>query len=76
MLGDFVDRIYPFELAIKCIRDTARSVSYLSYIEIDRKGLLKTKLYDKGDDFKFPIAHLASICSKIPAATAYGAHIS
>ena len=74
-IGDYVDRIYPIELEIKDTIDTARSVSYLNlHIEIDSEGQLKTKLYDKRDDFNFPSSNLTSICSNIPAAPANGAH--
>ena len=51
-LGDFVDRIYPIELEIKDTTDTDRFASYLDLqLEIDRVGRLRTKLYDKRDDF-------------------------
>ena len=56
--GDFVDRIFPIELEIKEITDTAtfcRSASYLDlHLEIDSEGQLRTKHYDKRDDFNFP----------------------
>ena len=35
-----------------------------------------TKLYDKRDDFNFPIVNFPFICSNIPAAPAYGVYIS
>ena len=53
-LGDFVDRIYPTELETKDTRDRIASCLDL-YIEIDTEGRLRTKLYDKRDDFKFSI---------------------
>ena len=34
------------------------------------------KLYDKRDDFNFPIVNFQLICSNIPAAPAYGVYIS
>jgi hypothetical protein len=71
--GDFVDRIYPIELEIKDTTDTDRSASYL---EIDSEGRLRTKIYDKRDDFNFPIVNFPFICSNIPAAPAYGVYIS
>ena len=75
--GDFVDRIYPIELEIKDTTDTDRSPSYLDlHFEIDSEGRLKTKLYDKRDDFNFPIVNFPFICSNIPAAPAYGVYIS
>ena len=74
---DLVDRIYPIELEIKDTTDTDRSASYLDlHLEIESQGRLKTKLYDKRDDFNFPIVNFPFICSNIPAAPAYGVYIS
>ena len=42
------------------------------YIE----GRLRTKLYDKKDDFNFAIVNFPSICSNIPSVPAYGVCIS
>ena len=68
--GDFVDRIFPIELEIKDTTDTYRSASYLDlHLEIDSERRLRTKLYDKRDDFNFPIVNF-------PAAPAYGIYIS
>ena len=75
--GDFVDRIYPFELEIKDTTDTVRSASYLDlHLEIDSERWLGTKRYDKRDDFNLPIVNFPFICSNIPAAPAYGVYIS
>ena len=75
--GDFVDRIYPIELEIKDTKDTDRSASYLDlHLEIDSEGRLRTKLYDKRDDFNFPIVNFPFICSNLPAAPAYEVYIS
>jgi hypothetical protein len=37
-------------------------------MEIDSEGRLRTKLYDKTDDFNFPIVNVPFICSNIEAA--------
>ena len=75
--GDFVDRIYPIELQIKYTTYIDRSASYLDlYLKIDSEGRLRTKLYDKRDDFNFPIVNFPFICSNIPASPAYGVYIS
>ena len=75
--GDFVDRIYPIELEIKDTTDTDRSASYLDiHLEIDSEGRLRTKLYDKRDDFNFPIVNFLIICSNITSAPAYAEYIS
>jgi hypothetical protein len=73
---NFVDRIYLIELEIKDTTDTDRYVSYLDlHLEIDSEGRLRTKLYDKRDDFNFPIVNFPFICSNIPAEPAYGLYI-
>jgi hypothetical protein len=75
--GDFVDSIYPIELEIKNTTDTDRSASYIDlHFEIDSDGRLRTKPYDKRDDFNFPIVKFPFICSNIPAAPAYGVYMS
>jgi hypothetical protein len=52
----YVDRIYPIEPDINHTTDTDRSTSYLDLrLEIDSEGWLRTKLYDKRDDFNSPI---------------------
>ena len=67
----------PTEVEIKDTTDTARSASYLDlHLEIDNEGRLRTKLYDKRDDFDFPIVNFPFMCSNIPAAPAYGVYIS
>ena len=73
--GDFVDRIYHIELEIKDTAYTDRSASYLD-LHNDNEWRLKTKLYDKRDDFNFPIVNFPFICSNIPAAPACGVYIS
>jgi hypothetical protein len=75
--GDFVDHIYPIEFEIKDTTDTYSSASYLDiHLEIGSEGRLRTKLYDKRDDFNFPIVNFPFICSNIPAAPTYGVYIS
>jgi hypothetical protein len=75
--GDFVDRIYPIELERNDTTDTDRSVSYLDlHLEIDSERRLRTKLYDKRDDFYFPIVNFLFICNNISAAPAYEVYIS
>ena len=69
--GDFVDHICPTELKIK---DT--TYTYRSHLEINNTGRLRTKFYDKRDDFNFPIVNFPFICSNIPTAPAYGVYIS
>ena len=56
--GDIVDHIYPIELEMKDTTDIDRSASYLElHLETANEGQLRTKLYDKRDDFNFPIVN-------------------
>jgi hypothetical protein len=74
--GDFVDCTYSIELEIKDTTDTNRSASYIDlHLKIDSEGRLRTKLYDKKDDFNFPIVNFPFKCSNIPAAPACGVYI-
>ena len=58
-LGDFVGRINPIVLEIKDTTDTAVSASYLEmHLEIDSEDRLRTRLYDKRDDYLFGIFKL------------------
>jgi hypothetical protein len=75
-LGDCIGRIYPIELEIKDTTDTDRSASCVDlHLEIDNEVRLRTKHYNKRDDFNFPIVNFPFICSNIPAAPAYGVYI-
>ena len=75
--GNFVDPIYPIELEIKDTADTDRSASYIDlHLQIDIEWRLRTKLYDKRDDFNFLILNFPFICSSIPPAPAYGVYLS
>ena len=52
------------------------AASYLDcYLYIDN-GKLSTRLYDKRDDFNFPIVNFPFLSSNIPSAPAYGIYVS
>ena len=75
--SEYLDRIYPDELEIKDTTDSLNSAAYLDlYLEHDNKGNLCTKLYDKRDDFNFPIVNFPILSSNIPASPAYGVYVS
>ena len=74
--GDYLHCIYPNELEVKDTTDTERSASYLDiHLEIDNRRRLKKKLYDKHDDFIFPIVKFPFMSSNIPPSPAYGVYI-
>ena len=75
--GDNVNMIYPPELEIKDTTDTYFSASYLDLLlNIDTNGTFSTKLYDKRDDFSFPIVNFPFLDSNIPSSPAYGVYVS
>ena len=76
-IDDYLHHIYPNELEVKDTNDTAKSASSIAiYLEIDTGWKLKTKLYDKRDEFAFPIINFPFSSSNIPASPAYEAYSS
>ena len=74
--AEYLEFIYPRELEIKETTETAASSSYLDcYLYIDN-GMLTTRLYDRRDDFNFPIVNFPFLSSNIPSAPAYGVYVS
>ena len=74
---DHVDRIYPSELEIKETTDSSSSAAFLDlYLQYDQRGQLTTRLYDKRDDFDFPIVNFPFLDSNIPASPTYGIYMS
>jgi hypothetical protein len=65
------------ETSRKYTTDTPRSASYLDlHLKIENRGRLSTKLYDKRDDFTFPIVNFPFLCGNIPPAPVYWVYIS
>ena len=73
--AEYLKFIYPRELEIKETTVTAAFSSYLDcYLYIDN-GKLTTRLYDKRDEFNFPIVNFSFLSSNIPSAPAYGVYV-
>jgi len=65
------------ELVVKDTSNSPNSASDLDlYLEHDIKGILTNKLYDKRDDFNFPIVNYPFFDSNIPSCPAYGVYMS
>ena len=74
--AEYLEFIYSRELEIKETTETTASSSYLDcYLYIDN-GKLTTRLYNKWDDFNFPIVFFSFLSSTIPSAPAYGVYVS
>ena len=75
--SDYLGVIYPSELDIKDTTESSCSASYLDLLlEYDTEEKLQLKLYDKRDDFNFPIVNFPFLCSNIPSSPAYGVYVS
>ena len=73
----YLNSIYPAELEIKNTTESTRSSSYLDLqLHIGADGPLFTKLFDKRDEFNFPIINFPFLDSNIPSSPAYGVYIS
>ena len=72
----YLEFIYPHELEIKETMEIAASSSYLDCYLYTDNGKLTTRLYNKRDDFNFPIFNFPFLSSNIPSATAYSIYVS
>ena len=69
--------IYPKELELKETTESVNSCSYLDlFLFKDDKDRLKSKIYDKRDDFSFHIVNYPFLDSNIPVRPAYGVYVS
>ena len=68
--AEYLEFIYSRELEIKETSEAAASSSYLDYYLYIDNGMLTTRLYDKQDDFNFPIVNFPFLSSIIPFAPA------
>ena len=74
--SEYLELIYPRLIEIKETSETITSSSFLDlYLYIDKRKLI-TKLYDKWDDFSFPIVNFPFLNSNIPSAATYGVYVS
>ena len=74
--AECLDFIYPRELEIKETTETAASSSYLDCFLYTDSRKLTHRLYDKRDDFNFPIVNFPFLSSNIPSAPAYSVYVS
>ena len=74
---NYVAKIYPPSLELKNATDSPVGTAYLDlYLFKNSDGALKTKLYDKRDDFQFEIINFQWMDSNIPICPAYGVYVS
>ena len=74
--GNYIKDIYPKEL--KLVKSNSDSC-HTPFLDLDitiENGSLITKIYDKRDDFDFPIVNFPFLEGDIPLATSNGSYIS
>ena len=75
-LKDYITSIYPSDLELKETTESNITCSFLDLLLFNDGGILKSKVYDKRDDFNFDIVNYPYISSNIPINPAYGVYVS
>ena len=71
-----VNRIYPSELQLNKANVSDTEASFLDLHLSISDGFVKTKIYDKQDDFDFIIVSFTFLDGDVPRSTSYGVYIS
>ena len=71
-----VNRIYPSELQLNKANVSDAEASFLDLHLSISDGFLKTKIYDKRDDFDFDIVNFPFLDGDVPRSASYGVYIS
>ena len=71
-----VNRIYPSELQLNKANLSDTKASFLDLHLSISDGFVKTKIYDKRDDFDFHIVNFSFLDGNVPRSTSYGVFIS
>ena len=77
VFNSMVNRIYPSELQLNKsnLSDTEALFFFDLHLSIS-DGFVKTKIYDKRDDFDFDIVNVPLVDGDVPRSTSYGVYIS
>ena len=71
-----VNRIYPLNLQLSKANVSDIEVSFVDLHLSISDGFVKTKIYDKQDDFDFYIVNFSFLDCDVPRSTSYGVYIS
>ena len=71
-----VNRIYPSELQLNKANVSDAEASFLDLHLSISDGFVKTKIYDKRDDFDFDIVNFPLLDGDVPRSASYGVYIS
>ena len=70
-----VSRIYPLELHLNNANVSDAEASFLDFHLSMSDGFVKTKIYDKRDDFDFDIVNFSFLDGDVPRSASYGVYI-
>ena len=71
-----VNRIYPSELQLNKANVSDAEASFLDLHLSIADGFVKTKIYNKRDDFDFDIVNFPFLDGDVPRSASYGVYIS
>ena len=71
-----INRIYPSELQLNKANVSDTETSFLDLHLSISDGFVKTKIYDKRDDFDFNIVNFQFLDGDVPRSTSCGVYIS
>lgn len=71
-----ISDIYPKELTLNKANEDTSNCPFLDLNISILQGKIKTKIYDKRDDFSFPIVNFPFLDGDVPLAPSYGVYIS
>ena len=74
--ASMVDNIYPPELTLNKANGSDTQVAYLDLSLSVSNNTVKTKIYDKRDDFNFNIVNYPHLDGDVARATSYGVYVS
>ena len=72
----YIDEIYPKELKLTKSNQNSNHTPFLDLDIFIENNMIKTKIYDKRDDFDFPIVNFPFLDGDVPIAPSYGVYIS
>ena len=75
-IDSMVNRIYPSELQLNKANVSDIEASFLDLHSSISDGFVKTKIYDKRDDFDFDIVNFPFLDGDVPRSTSCGVYIS
>ena len=73
---NYINEIYPKELTLTKSNQNSDHTPFLDLDITLENCTLKTKIYDKRDDFDFPIVNFPFLDGDVPIAPSYGVYIS